>query len=148
MTIQTRAIQTEHSIGGLAGATGVKVPTIRFYESIGLLPKPTRTQSNRRVYDAEAVRRLKFIRHARELGFEVAAIRQLLALSDEPERPCAEVDALAHTHLRDIDSRIERLTALRTEMRRMIRQCSHQRVAECRILEVLGHHEFCQHAEH
>ena len=86
------------AIGGLAASTGVKVPTIRYYEGVGLLPKPPRTDSNRRLYDGDAVRRLRFIRHARELGFEIDDIRQLLTLADEPNRPCREVDAIAHRH--------------------------------------------------
>jgi DNA-binding transcriptional MerR regulator len=141
-------MQIEHSIGALARETGVKVPTIRFYESIGLLPKPPRTESNRRIYGDEAIGRLKFIRHARELGFELPAIRQLLALTDQPQRSCAEVDAIAREHLREIDSRIDRLAALRAEVRRMLKQYMHGRIADCRIIEVLGHHEFCHHAEH
>ena len=74
-------------IGRLAAETGVKVPTIRYYESVDLLPAPLRTGSNRRTYNEQDVRRLNFIRHARELGFEVDAIRELLALADEPQRP-------------------------------------------------------------
>jgi DNA-binding transcriptional MerR regulator len=74
----------EMAIGTLARQTGVKVPTIRYYESVGLLPAAPRTQSNRRLYGAEAVRRLRSIRHARELGFEVEAIRELLAMTAEP----------------------------------------------------------------
>ena len=75
------------AIGDLARQTGVKVPTIRYYEDIGLLPAAPRTESNRRQYDGRAVRRLKFIRHARELGFEVEAIRELLA----SRRPTATI---------------------------------------------------------
>lgn len=139
---------SEHAIGALSRKANVKVPTVRYYESIGLLPPPTRTASNRRVYGEDAVRRLKFIRHARELGFELPAIRQLLEFADQPQRPCAEVDRIAREHLREIESRIERLTALRAEVRRMLKQCSHGRVAECRIIEVLGHHELCRHSAH
>lgn len=137
-----------HTIGTLSRKTGVKVPTIRFYEEAGLLPKVARTTSNRRVYGEESVQRLKFIRHARELGFELPAIRKLLELADHPQKPCAEVDAIARVHLREIDSRIARLTALRDEVGRMLEQCSQHVVADCRILEVLGHHEFCQHTNH
>jgi DNA-binding transcriptional MerR regulator len=137
-----------HSIGTLARRTGVKVPTIRFYESVGLLPAPPRTKSNRRVYGDGAVNRLRFIRHARELGFELSTIRQLLELTGEPQRSCEKVDAIAREHLREIESRIERLTALRSEVRRMLKQCMHGRIADCRIVEVLGHHEFCHHTEH
>lgn len=136
------------AIGALAEAAGVKVPTIRYYESIGLLPKPERTDTNRRLYGDDAIRRLRFIRHARELGFEIEDIQQLLALSDDPRRSCREVDAIAKRHLTDINSRIERLSALKTEVSRMIKQCAKGTVAQCRIIDVLAHHEHCLHDEH
>jgi DNA-binding transcriptional MerR regulator len=88
----------------------IKVPTIRYYEEIGLLPAPGRSESNRRRYSEEAIRRLTFIRHARELGFEVDTIRELLRLQDEPDRRCDEVDALAREHLAEIEEKIARLT--------------------------------------
>lgn len=127
------------SIGALSSRAGVKVPTIRYYEEIGLLPEPTRTESNRRIYDEQSVDRLCFIRHARELGFEIETIREMLALADKPQRSCARVDALARGHLKVIDSRIERLTALKHEVEGMIRSCSRGRIAECRIIEALTH---------
>ena len=136
------------AIGGLARQTGVKVPTIRYYEDIGLLPAAPRTESNRRQYDGRAVRRLKFIRHARELGFEVEAIRELLHLADQPQRSCAKVDALAREHLRTIKSRIERLTALKVEVEQMIGACAKGRIAKCRVIDVLSHHEHCLHDHH
>lgn len=138
----------EVAIGGLAAATGVKVPTIRYYESVGLLPKPSRTESNRRLYGDDAVHRLRFIRHARELGFEVDDIRQLLDLIDQPNRPCKEVDAIAQRHLTEIESRIRRLNALKREVARMIRECAKGSVAECRIIDVLAHHEHCLNDRH
>jgi DNA-binding transcriptional MerR regulator len=136
------------AIGALATATGVKVPTIRYYESIGLLPEPSRTDGNRRLYGEDTVQRLRFIRHARELGFEVDAIRQLLDLSDQPDRPCREVDAIAQRHLADIESRIVRLKALKTEVSRMIKQCAKGTVADCRVIDALAHHEHCVHERH
>jgi DNA-binding transcriptional MerR regulator len=78
------------AIGGLSRKIGVKVPTIRYYESVGLLPQPPRSEGNRRLYGTEAVDRLRFIRHARELGFEIDAIRELLDLAKQPSRSCAE----------------------------------------------------------
>ena len=72
----------------------MKVPTIRYYEQIGLLPAPPRTEGNRRTFDPGDLRRLAFIRHARELGFEIDAIRTLLTLQDDPHQPCATADAL------------------------------------------------------
>ena len=136
------------AIGDLARETGVKVPTIRYYESVGLLPPAPRTDSNRRQYDVRAVRRLQFIRHARELGFEVEAIRELLDLAEQPQRSCAKVDSLAREHLQAITSRIERLQALKVEMQHMINACSRGRIAKCRVIDVLSHHEHCLHRQH
>ena len=130
-------------IGRLAAETGVKVPTIRYYESVDLLPAPLRTGSNRRTYNEQDVRRLNFIRHARELGFEVDAIRELLALADEPQRPCAQADAIARAHLADIESKIARLELLRAEVSRMLTECSRREIRECRVIEVLGSHGEC-----
>ncbi|MES1179718.1 MAG: MerR family DNA-binding protein, partial [Hyphomicrobium sp.] len=94
------------------------------------------------------VKRLKFIRHARELGFEVDAIRELLGLAEQPQRSCAKVDALAREHLQAITSRIERLTALKAEVENMIKACAKGRIAKCRVIDVLSHHEHCLHEEH
>ncbi len=135
--------QSEMPIGQLAKETGVKVPTIRYYESVDLLPAPQRTGANRRMYGTQDVRRLAFIRHARELGFEVDAIRDLLALADQPQRACAEVDAIALAHLADIESKIERLRLLRTEVKRMLADCSQRKIRECRVIEVLASHTQC-----
>lgn len=135
-------------IGALSERTGVKVPTIRYYEQAGLMPQAVRTEGNRRTYNGHDVSRLRFIRHARELGFEVEAIRQLLELTDQPDRPCAEVDAIARVHLKEIDSKIARLTALRTEVRRMTEECAHGRVGDCRVIQVLADHRQCEHQQH
>src|SRR5579863_7743987 len=93
-------------IGEAARRSGVKVPTIRYYEQIGLLPAPPRTEGNRRCYDDGDLRRLAFIRHARELGFEVPAIRTLLTLQDDPDQPCATADIIARAHLIEVEQRI------------------------------------------
>ena len=124
------------------------MPTIRYYENVGLLPSAPRTESNRRQYDDNAVKRLKFIRHARELGFEVDALRELLDLAEQPQRSCAKVDALAREHLQGITSRIERLTALKAEVESMIKVCAKGRIAKCRVIDVLSHHEHCLHERH
>ena len=128
-------------IGTLARAAGVKVPTIRYYESVGLIPAAPRTDSNRRTYGDAALRRLRFIRHARELGFEVDAIRQLLQLADQPDHPCDNADAIARDHLADIESKIDRLQTLRAEMQRMLAGCDHGRISECRVIEALADHQ-------
>ena len=126
------------SIGDAARRTMIKVPTIRYYEEIGLLPAPGRSESNRRRYSEDAIRRLTFIRHARQLGFEVDTIRELLRLQDEPDRRCDEVDTLAREHLAEIEEKIARLTALRRELMRMLKSCRGGRVAECRVIESIG----------
>ena len=87
-----------YSIGDLGRLAHCKVQTIRWYEEVGLLPAPARTAGGHRTYGQAHLQRLDFIRHARELGFEVDAIRQLLGLADEPDRPCHEADAIARAH--------------------------------------------------
>jgi DNA-binding transcriptional MerR regulator len=131
-------------IGDLARRTEVKVPTIRYYEQIGLLPPPARTEGNQRRYGPSEVKRLNFIRHARELGFEIEDIRQLLALSES----CHQVDSIARQHLGEIGLRIGRLEALRAELQRMVSECGHGRVCECRIIEVIADHTQCEHETH
>ena len=131
------------SIGTASRLASVKAPTIRYYEGIGLLPAPPRTDGNRRTFDAADVQRLTFIRHARELGFDLDAIRRFLALAGKPEQPCAEADAIARAHLADVESRIARLVALRDELRAMVERGAHGHVAECRVLEVLDDHDEC-----
>jgi DNA-binding transcriptional MerR regulator len=84
------------------------------------------------------VGRLTFIRHARELGFDIEVIRALLALQDQAERSCREVDGLTRDHLTAIDGKISRLVALREELQRMLNCCAGGRVAECRIIESIG----------
>ncbi|MDQ0346520.1 MerR family transcriptional regulator [Ancylobacter vacuolatus] len=136
-----------YTIGDAARQSGVKVPTIRYYEEIGLLPAPPRTEGGRRSYGATDLRRLAFIRHARELGFEIDAIRTLLQLQDEPDQSCAAADAIARDHLVTVERRIASLTALREELARMVEGCSHGHVASCRVIEILADHGECAHHE-
>lgn len=131
------------AIGKAALASGVKVPTIRYYENIGLLPSPSRNDGNRRLFAEADVKRLAFIRHARELGFGIEEIKELLKLSDDPETSCAAADAIAKSHLEQVELRIEKLKTLRTELKRMVQECSHGHVSQCRVIEVLGNHAHC-----
>lgn len=135
-------------IGEAARRSGVKVPTIRYYEQIGLLPAPVRSEGNRRHYDDADLRRLAFIRHARALGFEIDAIRTLLTLQDNPGQPCATADVIAKAHLAEVDQRINSLLALKAELELMVEGCSRGRVAECRVIEVLADHGKCAHSRH
>jgi DNA-binding transcriptional MerR regulator len=126
------------SIGELSRRSGVKLPTIRYYEQAGLLPVPERTEGYQRRYGRVAVDRLNFIRHARELGFEVSAVRELLTLSEQPYLPCAEVDSIASRHVANIDRRIAQLVALRRELQHSLDACGHGQVGECRVIEALA----------
>lgn len=136
------------TIGDLARRTGVKVPTIRYYEQIGLLATAPRTEGGQRRYGEDELRRLAFIRHARDLAFDVEDIRQLLALTETPQRSCHEADSIALRHLGEIEARIRSLQSLRDELHRMVEECGHGRICECRILEVIGDHGQCGHDTH
>jgi DNA-binding transcriptional MerR regulator len=133
------------TIGKLSQASRVKVPTIRYYEEIGLLPEAERSAGNQRLYGRKVEERLTFIRHARELGFPLDAIRDLLSLSDRPDQSCEAVDAIASAQLVAVEARIDRLVALKAELQRMVMQCAGGRIADCRVIEVLGDHSFCEH---
>ena len=125
-------------IGDLAAATGTKVNTIRFYEGIGLMPPAARTASGRRTYGHADLRRLRFIRHARALGFETSEIRSLLALSDRPQSDCGSATQIARGHLRDVERRIAQLGRLKLELKRIAASCDGGSASECRVLEALG----------
>lgn len=133
------------TIGEVSSVSGVKIPTIRYYEQSGLIPVPDRTEGNRRLYEQADIRRLIFIRHSRELGFEVDAIRALLQLQDNPDQPCTVADQLARERLIDVQQRIAKLNALQAELQKMLEGCAHGRVDECRVIEVLSNHDECIH---
>ncbi len=130
----------EISIGELSRRTGVKVPTIRYYQSVALMPAPSRSEGQHRRYAPSDVSRLIFIRHARELGFEIDQIRTLLALQDNPNQPCSTVDRIARARLVEIEQRIRSLTALKAELDSMIKGCRLGNVATCRVIEALADH--------
>ncbi|MGJ5136157.1 MerR family transcriptional regulator [Bradyrhizobium oligotrophicum] len=128
------------TIGDLAKRTGTKVETIRYYERIGLLPLPARTEGNYRAYDNDQLGRLSFIRRARDLGFSIDQVRDLLDLADQRDRPCDAVDVIAGQHLAEIERKIADLVALRDELADVIGRCKHGTVADCRIIEALAPH--------
>lgn len=132
------------SIGALARETGVKVPTIRFYEQIGLLPPARRTEADWRVYGDDSRKQLDFIRHARDLGFPVEDIRALLSMAQHPEQPCADADTIARTQLAAVDRKIAQLESLREELRRMVASCDGGPAAECRVIEALSDAALCE----
>lgn len=125
-------------IGDLAKATGTKPNTIRFYEEIGLLPAPGRTEGNYRAYTREHLRRLTFVRRCRDIGLGIDQVRELLGLADHKEKSCAAIEAIARTHRAAIERKIADLQALDRELEAMIDRCGHGTVGECGILEALA----------
>jgi Cu(I)-responsive transcriptional regulator len=119
-------------------ATGLKVETIRWYESVGLIPTPPRSAGNYRVYGAAHVERLIFIKRSRDLGFTLDEIRALLDLADHPQRDCAEVDGIARSHLAEVERKAADLERLAAELRRIIASCGGGNVADCKIVESLS----------
>lgn len=129
------------NIGELARAADTKAETIRYYERIGLLPRPPRTAGNYRDFSAAHVSRLAFVRRARDLGFSIGQIRALLDLADHKEQSCEAVDAIAREHLTEVRRKLSDLAALGRELESLIGQCHHGTIAECRILEALAPEE-------
>lgn len=125
-------------IGELASATATKVETVRYYEKIGLLRPPARTSTNYRAYGSEHLARLSFIRRARDLGFTLEAVRELLTLSDDKAQSCEAVDGIARVHMNEIDRKLRDLKSLRLELSRVLGSCSHGTVADCKIIETLA----------
>jgi DNA-binding transcriptional MerR regulator len=134
------------SIGQLSKRTGVKVPTIRYYEEMGILTAPERTEGNQRRYDAAGLERLSFIKHARDLGFSIEAISSLIELQEHPDRSCQEATEIAVAQLTDVRAKIARLRALETELLRITQGCDGHGVSEdCYVLASLADHTFCEH---
>lgn len=132
------------SIGALAKRTGVKVPTIRYYEHAGLLDEPERTSGNQRRYSERDAERLGFIRHARDFGFPIDAIRELIDLGEHPDRPCDDATRIAGEQLAAVRARIARLRWLETELERIASGCSADTAKCCYVLNALGDHSLCE----
>lgn len=132
------------SIGDLSRRTGVKVPTIRYYEDRGLLAAALRSAGNQRRYGQAELERLGFIRHARELGFSLEAISALIELQDHPDRTCDAATRIAQDQLEAVRQKISRLRALEAELGRITEGCSGDGVArECYVLASLADHDLC-----
>jgi MerR family mercuric resistance operon transcriptional regulator len=126
------------TIGELASQAGVNAETIRFYERIGLMPEPDRTEGGHRLYAEPQLRRLAFIRRGRELGFGLEAIRALLELAEPDQRSCQEVQAIAEARLADVRAKIADLARLETILAATVSRCgSLDTGAACPVLEML-----------
>ena len=131
------------SIGQLSKRTGVKIPTIRYYEQMGLIDVPERSEGNQRRYTADGLSRLSFIRHSRDLGFSIEDIKGLLELSEHPEKPCHDAHGIAVQHLKSVQNRIAKLRRLERELKR-VSKCDADSVAECAVIETLADHSLCE----
>jgi MerR family transcriptional regulator, mercuric resistance operon regulatory protein len=121
----------------LAQRTGCNLETVRYYEKVGLLPEPPRTTSGYRSYDTSHERRLRFVLRARELGFSLDEIRELLHLVDERDRPCAEARAVATAHLADVGAKIADLKRMERVLKDVVAQCGDGMLPECPLIETL-----------
>lgn len=132
-----------YSIGQLSKLTDCKSTTIRWYEERGLLPEASRSEGNQRRYTEQHLMMLRFIRHARELGFDLAAIEQLQTLCSCCVDDHLEADRIAKQHLVDVQHKIRQLQAMETELARMIESCNYDDEHQCKVLEVLADHSLC-----
>jgi len=125
-------------IGAAARASGVSSKMIRHYEDIGLVPAVGRTSAGYRIYGAADVHRLRFVKRARALGFDIEEIGQLLALWNEPRRKSFEVKRLAMRHVAELERKISELEAMRRSLVDLAEHCHGDRRPECPILDDLA----------
>lgn len=126
------------TIGQVAKRTGIGVETVRFYEREGLLEEPARRPSGYRQFDERIVTRLRFIRRAKELGFTLNEIKELLSLKLDPSTTCADVKSRAEAKIKDIDERIRTLERMKQALEKLTRACSGRgTTSNCPILDAL-----------
>ena len=128
--------RTGMPIGALSRATGCNIETVRYYERVGVLPPPQRSKNGRRAYQPDDARRLLFVRRARDLGFPLDDVRDLLALADR-ERSCRDVRRLAAAHLELVRGKIADLRRMETILARTVRHCRDGNTLDCPILNAL-----------
>ena len=131
------------SIGDLSKQTGVKIPTIRYYEKLGLINSSLRSAGNQRRYKQAHLERLSFVRHARELGFTLKNIRELVAINHDQGQTCSEIHNITTLHLKSVKQRIAKLRLLERELKRIEACCEKEIVSECRIIQALADHSLC-----
>ncbi len=125
-------------IGVLSERSGVNIETIRYYERVGLLPRPARSGGGYRLYQAGDVDRLCFVRRARDLGFSLDDIRRLLDLADQKSRSCRRVHDIAVEHLAQVRDKIADLRRMEGILGAMVKTCAQGTIPTCPLLETLG----------
>lgn len=127
------------SVGALSTRAGCNIETVRYYESIGLMPEPPRTEGGHRQYTSSHTKRLCFIRRSRELGFPIEQVRELLKLIDEPNHTCGEVKAITMLQARDVQKKINDLKRLRNALNKMTVTCNggSYTIDDCPIIDAL-----------
>jgi MerR family mercuric resistance operon transcriptional regulator len=131
-------VATGYGIGGLSKRAEVNIETIRYYERIGLMPAPPRSEGGQRIYDDEHFKRLAFIRRNRQLGFSLGDIRALLAVVGKNEYGCDAVRDLIVAHLANIRQKIADLRQMERALKNMASQCESGSVPDCPVLETLS----------
>ncbi len=129
---------THFPIGALSTGTGVNIETIRYYEKIGLMPAPPRTEGRQRVYGPNHLQRLIFIRRSRELGFSLDEIRDLLGLGRGHNLTCGEVKTMTEHHIADIRRKVKDLKKLERVLTELAAKCRGNAVPDCPILDALS----------
>jgi len=130
------------NIGQLARQAGVTVETVRFYEKQGLIEAPRRSASGYRQYPADSVKRLRFILNAKDVGFTLKDIGELLAMREEPGTTCHDVQMRAGDKLAEVEQKIRELTRIRNALARMMTKCDeHAELGQCPILAELDTEE-------
>ena len=124
-------------IGTISRLTGVNIETIRYYERIGVMPMPRRSDGGQRLYNEAQLNRLAFVKRSRELGFTLKEVRALLALIDSGNMTCSEVHGMTTRHLKDVRKKISDLRKLEQALDELAAQCSRGRVPDCPIVETL-----------
>ena len=126
------------NIGEASKASGISAKMIRHYEQVGLVAAASRTDSGYRRYDERDVHTLRFIRSARDLGFSIPEIGELLELWQNRRRPSRQVKALAETHIRELEQKAQALLAMKATLEHLVRCCRGDERPECPILESLS----------
>lgn len=126
-----------YAIGEMSTRTGVNIETVRYYEKIGMMPKPKRTEGGNRLYNTEQLQRLFFIKRCREIGFSQSEIKALLSMVDRDDVTCAEVHSITTDHAADIRQKIKDLRKIEKVLTQMAKECGQGDIPECPIIETL-----------